>query len=176
MCLHSYVWLYIYVCTYECRHIYIHIYVVIHMSGDTYIYSHINIYIYVHLRPWVNRNRFAAPISHFWLSSLSPLREEFRLQIFGSPDPSVFFIDLLSAGDSVYSRENLLEILGTPVNTCLICTGMPWKFVRNFCSRKYLSPISSVHGYIWYDTYDYIYDMIHMITYMYPCTEEIGLK
>jgi len=42
-----------------------------------------------------------------------PLMEEIRPQIFGSPDRTD--LDLLSAGDSVYSRENLLEILGTPV-------------------------------------------------------------
>jgi len=41
-------------------------------------------------------------------------------------------LDLLSAGDSVYSRENLLEILGTPVITCLICTGTPVKTCWNF--------------------------------------------
>jgi len=49
--------------------------------------------------------------------------EEIVLKIFGSPDLTVFLLDLLSAGDSVYSRENLLENLGTPVKTCLICTG-----------------------------------------------------
>jgi len=43
-----------------------------------------------------------------------PLTDEIRLQIFGSPDLSVFLIDLLSAGDSVYSRENLFENLWLP--------------------------------------------------------------
>jgi len=54
-----------------------------------------------------------------------PLREEIRLQIFGSPDLSVVLIDFLSAGDSISSLEYLLENLGTPVKTCLICTGTP---------------------------------------------------
>jgi len=36
---------------------------------------------------------------------------------------SVFLIDISRDGDSVYSRENLIEILGTPVKTCLICKG-----------------------------------------------------
>jgi len=51
------------------------------------------------------------------------LTEEIRLKLFGSPDLTVFLLDLLSAGDSVYSRENSLENLRTPVKTCLICTG-----------------------------------------------------
>jgi len=41
----------------------------------------------------------------------------------GSPDPSVFLIDLLSDGDSVYSSENSFESLGTPVETSLTCMG-----------------------------------------------------
>ena len=45
---------------------------------------------------------------------VQPLTEEIRLKIFESPDLSVFLIDLLSHGDSVYSRENLFEILGSP--------------------------------------------------------------
>jgi len=53
--------------------------------------------------------------------------EEIRLQLFGSPDLSVFLIDLLSDGDSVDSNETSFEILGTPVKTCLICTGTPVK-------------------------------------------------
>jgi len=61
-----------------------------------------------------------------------PLTGEIRLKIFGTPDMPVFPATLLSDGDSVYSRENLLEIVGTPEKTCLICTGTPektcWKF------------------------------------------------
>jgi len=34
-----------------------------------------------------------------------PLKEEIRLNIFGSPDQSVFLIDLWTDGDLVYSRE-----------------------------------------------------------------------
>jgi len=56
-----------------------------------------------------------------------PLTEEIRLQIFGSQDLSDFPIDLLSDGDSVYSRENSFEISRTPVKMCLICTGTPVK-------------------------------------------------
>jgi len=61
-----------------------------------------------------------------------PLKEEIRLQIFGSPDWPGFPPALLSNGDSVYSLETLFEILGTPEKTCLICTETPvqtkWKF------------------------------------------------
>ena len=49
---------------------------------------------------------------------MTPLTEEIRF-IFGSPDLSVFLIDLLRHGDSVYSYENLIDILGTPVKSCL---------------------------------------------------------
>jgi len=38
----------------------------------------------------------------------TPLTEEIRSEKFGSPDLSVFLIDLLSDGDSVYSRENFV--------------------------------------------------------------------
>jgi len=55
------------------------------------------------------------------------LIEEIRLKIFGSQDLSIFLINFLSDGDSVYSRESSLEISGTPVKTCLICTGTPAK-------------------------------------------------
>jgi len=54
-----------------------------------------------------------------------PLTEEIRLKIFGSPDLSDCRVDLLGDGDSVYSRETLLEILGTPEKIDLICTGTP---------------------------------------------------
>jgi len=73
-------------------------------------------------------------ISTFEITSdvVLPLTEEIRLKIFGFPDLPVFLIDLLSAGGSVYSCEILFKILGTPVITCLICTGTPvktcWKF------------------------------------------------
>jgi len=61
----------------------------------------------------------------------APLTEEIILKIFGSPDLTVFPYDLLSAGNFVYSRENLVENLGTPVKTFLktflICKGTPVK-------------------------------------------------
>ena len=58
-------------------------------------------------------------------------------KIFGSPDLSVFRIDLLSDGDSVYSRVNSFEISGTPVQTYLICTGIPVRTFGIFGSRNY---------------------------------------
>jgi len=65
-------------------------------------------------------------------STLHPRTEEIRLKIFGSPDLPDFRVDLLSDGDSVSSREISYEILGTPVKTCLMCTGIPvttcWSF------------------------------------------------
>jgi len=58
---------------------------------------------------------------------LSPLTEEIRLRIFGSPDYPVFLDIHLSDGESVYTRENPFAVLGTPKKTCLICTGTPVK-------------------------------------------------
>jgi len=56
-----------------------------------------------------------------------PPTEEIRLEIFRSPDLPDFWVDLLSDGDSVYSRKNLFDNLGA----CLICTRTPvttcWK-------------------------------------------------
>ena len=66
------------------------------------------------------------------LTMLSPLPEEVRLKIFGSPDYPVFLDSLSSDEDSVYLSENLFEVLGTHEKTCLMCTGTPvnmcWKF------------------------------------------------
>jgi len=45
----------------------------------------------------------------------SPLTEEISLTIFGSPDLPKFRVDLLTDGDSIHSRQNLFEIVGTPV-------------------------------------------------------------
>ena len=61
-----------------------------------------------------------------------PLTEEIRLQIFGFPELPDFQVDLLRNGDSVYSRENLFEILGIPENTCLICMGTSVKSCQKF--------------------------------------------
>ena len=72
--------------------------------------------------------------------------EKIILKIFGSPDRTVFLLVLLSAGDSIYSRENLLENLGTPVKTCLICKGTAEKSFENLAVVIILSPISSVCG------------------------------
>jgi len=66
----------------------------------------------------------------------TPLTEETRLKIFGSPDLPDFWVNLLSDGDSVYLPENLFEILGTHVKTNLNCTGTPmkncWKFWQSY--------------------------------------------
>jgi len=59
-----------------------------------------------------------------------PLTEELRLEIFGSPDLSIFFTDHFSDGDSIYSSEEFVEFLGNPVKSCLICTGTPVKICR----------------------------------------------
>jgi len=61
-----------------------------------------------------------------------PVTEEIRLKMFGSPDFPVVLDSLLNDGDSVYSSENLLEILGTPEKTCFICTGTPVKTCWEF--------------------------------------------
>jgi len=63
---------------------------------------------------------------------MKPLTEEIVLKIFGSSDLTVFLLDLLSAGDSVYSRENSFGNLGKPLKTCLICTGTPVKIRLKF--------------------------------------------
>ena len=42
-----------------------------------------------------------------------PLTEELRLQIFGSPDFTVFLSTLLSDGDSRLTRENLFKFGGS---------------------------------------------------------------
>ena len=55
-------------------------------------------------------------------------RRRSDFETFGSPNLSVFLIDLLSAGDSVYTRENLRVKIW----------GLPWKrvwYVRGFPSK-----------------------------------------
>ena len=61
-----------------------------------------------------------------------PLTEEIRIKMFESRDLTIFLSDLLSDGDSIYSRVNLHENLGTPVKTYLICTGIPVKTCGKF--------------------------------------------
>ena len=59
-----------------------------------------------------------------------PLTEEimisFNLKYLDLQITTEILLDLLSAGDSIYSRE-ILEILGIPMISCLICTGTPMK-------------------------------------------------
>jgi len=73
-----------------------------------------------------------------WLIQDLPLKEEISLQIFGSADIPVFFIDFLSAGDSVYSREFFLKISGLPWKRVWYVWGLPWKLVWKFGSRNYI--------------------------------------
>ena len=68
------------------------------------------------------------------IRSRSRRRSDFK--VFGSPDWPLFPATLLSDGDSVYSRENLFEILGTPEKTCLKVTGSPVKTCSIFGSRN----------------------------------------
>jgi len=70
-------------------------------------------------------------------NSFVPLTEETTLKIFRSWDLTILWLDLLCDGDSVHTRKKLYENLGTPVKTCLICTGTPCKLVGNFDSRNY---------------------------------------
>jgi len=62
-----------------------------------------------------------------------PLTEEIRLQIFASPDYMVKFgsadytVLPYNQGTPVFFRENVFEISGTPVKTCLKVTGTPVK-------------------------------------------------
>jgi len=63
--------------------------------------------------------------------------EEITLQIFASPDLSVFLLDLLSDGDSIYSREQSFELLELPWKYVWYVRGLLWKLVGNFGSRNY---------------------------------------
>jgi len=66
-----------------------------------------------------------------WMGDIL-ITEEIWLQIFGSLDYPDFLGFLLSDGDSVYSRENSLKILQTPVQTCLNVTGTHVKTCLTF--------------------------------------------
>ena len=44
-------------------------------------------------------------------------------KMFAFRDLTIRSLNLLNDGDSVYTPENLYENLGTPVKSCLICTG-----------------------------------------------------
>jgi len=61
------------------------------------------------------------------------LIEEIRLQIFRY---RVFTIPHYNQGTPVYTRENLLEILATPVKTCFKGTGTPVKICWIFDSSN----------------------------------------
>ena len=55
------------------------------------------------------------------------LTEEIKLKISGFSDLTIF-----RKIGFIYPRDNLFEILGTQVKTCLKCTGNPVKNVCNF--------------------------------------------
>jgi len=57
---------------------------------------------------------------------------EIILKILGCSDLTGFLLDLLGAGDAVYSRENVFENLGTPLKTRLMCTGTAVKICLEF--------------------------------------------
>jgi len=98
------------------------------------------------------------PKSHNIFTKWLLLTEEIRLEIFRSAHLPDFRVEhLLSDGDSVCSRQNAFEIVGTPVKTYLICKG-PENQIRfqGACRGKLLeilsdviilSPISSVCDY-----------------------------
>ena len=99
-----------YIC--HCQNTYVHSYQDMSMraiSNQKYIYTCVSEYI-----------------SH------GPLTEEIRHQIFGSRDLTMFLLDLLSDGDSIYTTEKSCEPLGIPVKKFLMCVGTPvktcWKF------------------------------------------------
>ena len=118
--MHTYT--YLYICTYTNIYMYIYRYTYIYVC--IYIYTHIYICIYLYIYAYIHISIYM----HLYLSR----RRSDRLKISVFPDLSNFRMDLLSNGDSVYSRENSFEISRTPVKTCLTCTGTPaktcWKF------------------------------------------------
>ena len=71
-----------------------------------------------------------------------PFTEEIRLKILGSQDLPDFRVDLLGDRDSAQSRENLFEMLGTPVITYLICMGTPVKILADVNISQVRSPPS----------------------------------
>jgi len=100
------------------------------------------------------------------LSSFHSRRRSDLKQRLGSPDYPVLQGFLLSDVGPVYSRENMFDILGTPVNFFWKLRGLQWKFVSNFGSRNYLKSDLSrpwteqmficIHVYIYIYIYTYI--------------------
>jgi len=77
---------------------------------------------------------------HSWHTTHGWDQDEY-VWIFSLADYLVSLDSLLSDGDSVYSHETLLEILGTPEKMCLVCTGIPVKICWKFGSREYLKSL-----------------------------------
>jgi len=84
-------------------------------------------------------------LKHSWHTTHGWDQDEY-IWIFSLADYLVSLDSLLSDGDSVYSRENLLEILGTPEKMCWYARGFLWKLVENLAVVNILSRISSVCG------------------------------
>ena len=93
-------------------------------------------YMYTHRYHDLNLEGFCRGTSR---ATTIPLKTEIRFKIFGSRDLTIFSFDLLSDGDSVYTRDNFYKNLGTPVKTCVICMGTPvrtcWKFWQSYWAR-----------------------------------------
>ena len=79
-------------------------------------------------------------LKHSWHTTHGWDQDEY-IWIFSLADYLVSLDSLLSDGDSVYSHETLLEILGTPEKMCLVCTGIPVNICWKFCSREYLKSL-----------------------------------
>jgi len=93
-----------------------------------------NFISHFHCKRWYNHYDLQGKYEMIWYLRVLQVcgghrsRRRWDLKKIGSQDLSVFLIDLLSDGDSVYSRENLFEILRTPVKTCLM-------YVRRSCEN-----------------------------------------
>ena len=123
---------------YTCMLKYVYLSTYYEYTSHVYVYrcTFVHTYIDTGLCIWVK-------ISTYVQYSLT---EEIRLDIFGSPFPDGSF----ERWDSVYSSDNSLQILRTPVKTCLKYTGTPvqtcWKFWQSWL---FASPISPVRGIGW---------------------------
>ena len=112
ICIYIYIYMciYIYLYTYICTYIYIYIYV--HMYVYTYVFTYAYLPIHACVREKERVCGCAYVNIHIYtcMYMYMPLTNEIRLEIFGSRDVSIFLMDLLGDGNSVYSRENSFEI------------------------------------------------------------------
>jgi len=117
------------------------VYVCVCLRIYTYIYTYLYIYkyMYIYALYWKRRYTFIYMFMYMYIYAecvpvrctciYIPLTEEITLTICGSPDLSVFLLELLRDGDSVYSHENLFQI---------------WRILMNGDSRESLLEISAV--------------------------------